>query len=130
MNVIFDFINQSSVATSHRLRLSVVMCLFTKYKLSASETVRLLSGYILPRNALNFTHCHQDFKNFPGEKPQVPCLQGQRRGGDGKGLKGSHLYRKGREVKDRGGVRDQRDGRGKEGRGGPATGGGGLAPRS
>jgi len=36
MNVIFDFINQSSVATSRRLRLSIVkqtysvkMCLFT-----------------------------------------------------------------------------------------------------
>ena len=47
------------------------------FKLSAPETVRLLSGHILPRNESNFTHSHLDFKKkFPGEKPPHPCLQG------------------------------------------------------
>jgi len=45
------------------------------FKLSASETVRLLSGHILPRNESNFTHSHLDFKKFPREKPPNPCLQ-------------------------------------------------------
>jgi len=31
------------------------------FKLSAPETVRLLSGHILPRNESNFTHNHLDF---------------------------------------------------------------------
>ena len=62
------------------------------FKLSAPETVRLLSGHILPRSESNFTHNHLDFKRkFPGEKPPDPCLKGQGRERDGKGLKGSYL---------------------------------------
>jgi len=34
------------------------------FKLSAPKTVRLLSGHILPRSELNFTHSHLDFKKF------------------------------------------------------------------
>ena len=60
------------------------------FKLSAPETVRLLSGHILPRNESNFTHSHLDFKKkFPGEKPPVPTYRGGER--KGKGLKGSYL---------------------------------------
>ena len=62
------------------------------FKLSAPETLRLLSGHILPRNASNFTHIHLDFKKFSqGETPD-PCLQGREaKGGDGKGLKWLYL---------------------------------------
>jgi len=50
------------------------------FKLSAPETVRLLSGHILPRNASNFTHIHLDFqKKFPGRYPG-PLLTGAGKG--------------------------------------------------
>ena len=94
------------------------MCL---YKLSACETVRLLSGHILPRNALNFTHSHLDFKNFPGEKPQTPVYRGGEGEGMGKDFKGFLPLNEGEGGKGQG--RGERDGRGKGGRGGPATGG-------
>ena len=70
MNVIFDFIKQ-------------YMPIF---KLSAPETMRLLSGHILPRSESNFTHSHLDFNKFSqGETPD-PCLQGW--GREGEGIKG------------------------------------------
>ena len=56
------------------------------FKLSAPETVRLLSGHILPRSGPNLTHSHLDFKKFSrGETPDS-CLQG--REGKGKGWEG------------------------------------------
>ena len=46
------------------------------FKLSAAKPMRLLSGHIFPRKALNFTCSHLDLKNFlRGETPD-PCLQG------------------------------------------------------
>jgi len=45
------------------------------FKLSAPETVHLLSGHILPRNASNFTHIHLDFKKFSQGGTPDPCLQ-------------------------------------------------------
>jgi len=77
------------------------------YKLSAPETVRLLSGHILPRNALNFTHSHLDFKNFPGEKPPDPCLQGAEKGRGWERTKGFLPLKEGEEGKGQGmGERD------------------------
>ena len=96
--------------------------------MSAPETVRRLSGHILPRNALNFTHCHLDFKTFSrGETPGL-LLTGAEKG------RGSEMIKGFLPLKERGGRErsgeGERDGRGKEGRGGPATGGGDLVPRS
>jgi len=42
------------------------------FKLSATKTMRLLSGHILLRNATNFTCSHLDWKKFSrGETPGV-----------------------------------------------------------
>ena len=86
------------------------------FKLSAPETVRLLSGHILPRSASNFTHIHLDFKKIvQGETPD-PCLQGR----EGKGKVGRDwsvcAFKGSAEEKDRG-----REGYGKGGEG-PAAG--------
>jgi len=60
------------------------------FKLSAPETVRLLSGHILPRNESNFTHSHLDFKKkFLGRNPQTHAYMGAEGKGRGwEGLKG------------------------------------------
>jgi len=53
--------------------------------------MRVFSGHVLPRNALNFTCSHRDLKNFP-------LLTGVATAGKGRGLKGSsYLKKKGRE---------------------------------
>jgi len=44
------------------------------FKLSATETVRLLSGHILPRNESNFTHSHLDFKKFSVRETSGPLF--------------------------------------------------------
>ena len=78
--------------------------------------MRLLNGYILPRKALNFTHSHLDFKKiFPGSNPRTPAYRGEER------IKGLLRLKEGEGGK--GQRRGERDGRGKERRGGPATGG-------
>jgi len=46
------------------------------YKLSAPETVRLLSGHILPRSESYFTHNHLDFKKFSRRETHGPLLTG------------------------------------------------------
>jgi len=43
------------------------------FKLSAPETMRLLSGHILPRNASNFTHSHR-CKKFSRRETPGPVL--------------------------------------------------------
>ena len=54
------------------------------YKLSAPETVRLLSGHILPRNASNFTHIHLDFKKkFPERTLAYTGREGKGKGWEG-----------------------------------------------
>jgi len=58
------------------------------FKLSALETVRLLSGHIFPRSVSNFTHIHLDFKKFSQGKTLGPLLTGA---GKGKGLNGLYL---------------------------------------
>ena len=57
------------------------------FKLSAAKTMLLLSGYILPRNASNFTCSCLDLKNFPGGETHGPLLTGVGKGGEGEGLK-------------------------------------------
>ena len=47
------------------------------FKLSAPETLHLLSGHILPRSESNFTYNCLDFKKKFLERN--PCLQGQER---------------------------------------------------
>jgi len=47
------------------------------FKLSASETVRLLSGHIVPISESNFTHNHPDFQKKSRRDTPDPCLQGQ-----------------------------------------------------
>ena len=84
------------------------------FKLSAPETVRLLSGHILPRSESNFTHSHLDFKKFSRGETPGPLLTGA-----GKGLKGS-TSKGSAEERDRGGTIGM--GGEKEGRG-PAAGG-------
>jgi len=63
------------------------------FKLSAPNTMRLLSGHILPRNASNFNCSHLDLKNFHRGRNPGPLLTGagKGKGGEGKGLKGSYL---------------------------------------
>ena len=63
------------------------------FKLSAPETVRLLSGIILPRSESNFIHNHLDFQKKSRRETSRPLLTGagKGKGGDGKGLKGSYL---------------------------------------
>ena len=82
--------------------------------------MRLLSSHILPRSESNLTHGHLDFKKiFPGRNPRTLAYRGEeRKGGEGKGLKGSYTSKGSAEGKDRG----DRDGRGKGGEG-PAAGG-------
>ena len=76
--------------------------------LSAPETVRLLSGHILPRSESNFTHSHLDFKKFSsGETPWTLAY----RSGEGKGLKAGFIPLK--EVQGKGQGRGDRDRRGK-----------------
>ena len=60
------------------------------FKLSAPETLRLLSGHILLRSESNFTHNHLDFKKkIPGEKPLTLAYRGREEKGRGwKGIKG------------------------------------------
>jgi len=55
------------------------------FKLFASDTVRLLSGHILPRSESNFTYSHLDFKIFSlGETPG-PLLTGAEKEREGMG---------------------------------------------
>ena len=57
------------------------------FKLSAPETVRLLSGHILPKSESNFTHNHLDFKKIP-ERTPGPLLTGAGKGKGWDGIKG------------------------------------------
>ena len=97
------------------------------FKLSAPETVRLLSGHILPRSESNFTHTHLDFQKIFRRETPGPLLTGagKEKGGDGKGLKGSYTSKGSAEGKDSGGA----IGMGGKRRG-RASGRGDLAPRS
>ena len=95
------------------------------FKLSAPETVRLLSGHILPRNASNFTHIHLDLKNFSQGDTPDPCLQGQ--GREGRGWEGITVFVPLKEVqRERTGGRDGWEWK----RRGGASGREDLAPRS
>jgi len=63
------------------------------FKLSAPETVRLLSGHILPKSESNFTDSHLDFKKISrGETPgeaRTLAYKGRRTKGRGEeGIKG------------------------------------------
>ena len=84
------------------------------FKLSAPETVRLLSGHILPRSESNFTHKKRETRD--------PCLQG--RGREGEGIKG-FIPLKEVQRKTTGGARGM-GGKRREG----TSGRGDLAPRS
>jgi len=60
------------------------------FKMSAPETVRLLSGHILPRSESNFIHNHLDFKTFSRQQTPEPLLitgAGKEKGG-WEGIKG------------------------------------------
>ena len=90
------------------------------FKQSAPETVRLLSGHILSRNASDFTHSHLDVKYFTGEKPPGPCL----RGGGIAGIEGIKGFR---HLKEREGRKRQGRARGiREGKGGEGAAAGGI----
>jgi len=84
------------------------------FKMSAAKRMRLLSGHILPPNALNFTCSHLDFKNFlGGESPD----SGERRGGEGTGRKGLRVPTSiGRSKRERTGE-SNREAKEKEGEG-------------
>jgi len=55
------------------------------FKLSAPKTVRLLSGHILPRSELNFTHSHLHFKKFSRGETPGPLLTKAGKGMGGMG---------------------------------------------
>jgi len=80
--------------------------------------MHLLSGYILSRNASNFTHSHLDYKSFPGEEPQTSTYRGREGEGYAKGLRGSYgPTSKGRAGRERTGGREgwERKRRGRRG---------------
>ena len=72
------------------------------FKLSAPETVRLLSGHILPRNESKFTHSRLYFKKF--SRGETPDPYVQKRGREGEGIKGFILLKEVHGT-DRGGAR-------------------------
>ena len=83
------------------------------FKLFAPDTVRLLSGHILPRSESNFTHSHLDFKTFSlGETPG-PLLTGAENEREGMGRDYRVLPLK--EVQRARTGEGDRDGRGKGG---------------
>ena len=69
-------------------------------RVSVAKTMHLLSSHILPRNASDFTcsYLGVDLRNLPRGETPGPLLT---KGGGGEGIKGSYLYRKGREGKGR-----------------------------
>ena len=100
------------------------------FKLSALETVRLLSGHILPRNESNFTHSHLNFKKkFPGRNLRTPAYKnGEVWKGKGRGCEGIKGFIPLKEAKRE---RKRKRQEGWEGKGGVgASGRGDLAPRS
>jgi len=59
------------------------------FKLSAPETVRLLSGLILPRSESNFSHNLDFKKRFPERNPQTLAYGGNEgKGREWEGIKG------------------------------------------
>ena len=77
--------------------------------------MRLLSGHIFPRNALNFTNNHLDFENFPKGETPGPMLTGAEKGRGWERIKGFLPVKEGEGGKGQGrgremGGEDQRQG--------------------
>ena len=89
------------------------------FKLSAPETMRLLSGHILPRNASNFTHSHLDVKKVFRVETHRPLLTEAGNWRDRR-IKGSRPLKEMEGRKGQGRARGIREWKGG---GGPAAGG-------
>ena len=86
------------------------------FKLSAPKTICLLGGYILPRNASNFTCSQTIFEKFSREKLLDPCLYMDRKG-NGRGRDSRLPTSKGMGGEGKGQGRAERDGMEKAGGG-------------